>query len=75
MTLQSTLALAGGSIKSRRETCRQFRPRQQIGTETSGRREVGIPSILHALTIREIFLSQDQFRLPGDKLPDNRREV
>ena len=52
MTMQSILEQAGGSIKSRRETCR-LRPRQQIGTVTSGRREVGIPGILHGLTVRE----------------------
>ena len=46
MTMQSTLAQAGGSIKSRGETCRQLRLRQQIGIETIGRRAVGIPSIL-----------------------------
>ena len=39
--------------KESRETCRQPRPRQQIGFETIGRRAVGIPSILHGLTIRE----------------------
>ena len=55
MTMQSTLAQAGGSVKSRGESCRQLRPRQQIGIETSGRRAVGIPSILHGLTTREIF--------------------
>ena len=52
MTLQSTLAQAGGSVKSRGETCRQLRPRQQVGIETNGRRAVGIPSIPHGLTIR-----------------------
>ena len=34
-------------------TCRQLRPRQQIGTVTIGRREIGIPGILQGLTIRE----------------------
>ena len=53
--MQSTLAQAGGSRKSRGETCRQLRPRQQIGIETIGRRAVGIPSILHSLTIRDFF--------------------
>ena len=41
-------------IQSQRETCR-VRPRQQIGTLTIGRREVGILGIHHGLTIREIF--------------------
>ena len=41
--------------KESREICRQLRPRQQIGIETIGRRAVGIPSILHGLTIREYF--------------------
>ena len=50
MTIQS-----GGSIKSRRETCRQLRARQQIGTVTVGRREVGILGILHGLS--EFFLN------------------
>ena len=55
MTMQSTLAQAGGSVKSRGESCRQLRPHQQIGIETSGRRAVGIPSIIQGLTTREIF--------------------
>ena len=54
--MQSTLAQAGGSFKSRGETCRQLRPRQQIGIETIGRRAIWIPSILHGLTIRDFFL-------------------
>ena len=57
MTTQSTLAQAGGSMKSRGETCRQLRPRQQKGIETIGRRAVGLPSIFHGLTIREFFLT------------------
>ena len=48
-------AQAGGFMTSRGETCRQLRPRQQIGIETIGRRAVGIPSILHGLTVRWIF--------------------
>ena len=56
--MQSTLAQAAGSIDSRRESCRQLRPRQKIGIEVVGRRAVEIPSILHGLTIREHFLSQ-----------------
>ena len=47
MTAQSILEQAGGSTTSRRESCR-LRPRQQTGTVTIGRREVGI---LHGLTI------------------------
>ena len=53
MTMQSTLAQAVGSTKSRGETCRQRRPRLQPGIETIGRRAVVIPSILRGLTIRE----------------------
>ena len=59
--MQSTLAQTGGSKKSRGETCRQLRPRQQIGIETSGRRAIGIPSILHGLTIREFFRVRTSF--------------
>ena len=58
MTMHSTLEQAGGSLKSRRETCR-LRPRQQSGTVTIGRWEVGIPGILHGLTIVNWF---SQFR-------------
>ena len=54
-TAQSTLEQAGGPLKSRGETCRQLRPRQQIGIETIGRRAVGIPSIHHGLTIGDFF--------------------
>ena len=43
--------------ESQRETCRQLRPHQQIGTETIGRRGVGIRRILHDLTISEQFFS------------------
>ena len=75
MTVQSTLAQDGGSLKSCGETCRQLRPRQNWG-RTIGRWAGRIPSILHGLTIREIFSqSEDRFRLHGEKLPDNRREV
>ena len=57
MTIESILELAGCSvIQSHRETCR-IRPRQQIGTVTIGRREVGVLGILHGLKIREhVFL-------------------
>ena len=54
MTTQSILGHTGGSFNSSRETCR-LRPRQQIGTATIGRREVGIPGILHGLTICVFF--------------------
>ena len=76
MIIESILEPAGGSIiQSHRETYR-IRPRQQMGTVTIGRREVGILGILHGLKIREkIRRVKDQFRLPGDKLPDNRRGV
>ena len=47
-----------------------------IGTATSGRREVGIPGILHGLTVRVFFLNfKTSFGWPGDKLPNNRRRV
>ena len=72
MTMQSTLEQAGGSTKSHRETC--LRPRQQIGTVTIGRREVGIPGILHGLTIL-IFLNFSTSFGCREKLPVNRREV
>ena len=55
MTIQSILEQAGGSINSRRETCR-LRPRQQIGNATIVRQEAGILRIPHSLTIRENFL-------------------
>ena len=74
MTMQSTLAQAGGSCKSRGETCRQLRPRQQIAVETSGRRAVRIPSSFHGLTIRETFLSEfGPVSVDWRKIPDNRR--
>ena len=44
---------------------RRHRPRPRIGKATSKRQEVGILGILHGLTIRENFLSWDQFRLTG----------
>ena len=51
MTSESILEPKGGSvIQSHRETCRH-RPRQQIGTVTLGRREVGILGILHGREI------------------------
>ena len=76
MTTQSIPEQAGGSLNQRRETCRfrRHRPLQQIGTATVGRREVGIPGILHGLTIRFFFL-KTSFGWPGDKRPDNRRVV
>ena len=63
-----------------REIWRQFRPRQQIGIETIGRRAVGIPSMVKHTSWSDdswnIFLRvDDQFRVPGEKLPDNRRWV
>ena len=76
MTMQSILAQTGGSVKSRGETCRPLRPRQQIGIETIGRRAIGIPSFLHGLKICEKnSQSLDQFRLSGEKPPDNRLKM
>ena len=45
------------SINSTRETSRlrRHRPRPRIGKATVGRREVGIPGILHGLTILDVF--------------------
>ena len=76
MTVESILEPAGGSIiQSHRETCR-IRPRQQIGTVTVGRREVGILGILHGLKIREFFSGfRTSFGCREIQLPDNRREV
>ena len=74
-TFQSILQQAGGSITWRRRTCRlrRHRPRPQIGNATFGRQEVGIPGILHGLTILDFFRIRTSFGWPGDKLPDNRR--
>ena len=65
--MQSILERAGGSFNKRRETCRlrRHRLRPQIGKGTIGRQEVGIPGTLRRLTIRENFLSWDQFGLAG----------
>ena len=55
MTIEPIFGPAGGStIQSHRETCR-FRPRQQIGTVTIGRREAEIIGILRGLTIRDFL--------------------
>ena len=56
MTTRLTLKQVEGSTKGRWETCRQLRHRHHIGTEPTGRRAIGILSILHALMIREFFL-------------------
>ena len=78
--MPSILEQAGGSFNQRKETCRlrrhRPRPRQQIGTATIGRREVGIPGILHGLTHRDF----SQFLRPVSvgreiNFPDLRREV
>ena len=53
-TTRLTLKQAGGSTKSRGETCQQLRHR--IGTKPSGGRAIGILSILQALTSVKIFL-------------------
>ena len=75
MTMQSTLEQTGRSVKNRRETCR-LRRRQQIVTVTIGRRQVGIPGILHGLTIREIcfFSELGPISVTGGQVPDNKRE-
>ena len=74
--MHSILEQAGGSINQRGETCRlrRHRLRPRIGNATTGRQEVGIPGILHGLTIRDIFLNLRPVSVvSGDKLPDNRR--
>ena len=60
MTIQSILEQAGGSLNRRTETCR-LRPL------TIGRREVGVPGILHGLTIRETNSKlKTSFGWPGE---------
>ena len=49
---------AGGSTKSRGETCLQLRHRRQTGIKPNGRRAVGILSILQGLTVCETFFSE-----------------
>ena len=75
--MRSTLEQAGGSINQRGETCRlrRHRPRPRNGKATIGRQEVGIPGILHGLTVLEFFSDRTIFVWQGDKLPDNRRGV
>ena len=53
--MRSIFELAGGSISQRGETCRvrHHRPRPRLATATIGRQEVGIPGLLHGLTIRD----------------------
>ena len=51
-----TLKQDGRSTKCRGETCRQLRHRHRIGIKLTGRRAIGILSILQDLTICEIFL-------------------
>ena len=55
MTTPLTRKHVGGSTKGRGETCKQLRHRRQRGTKPSGRRAIGILSILQALTIGEVF--------------------
>ena len=66
MTTQLTRKQVGGSTKGRGETCRQLRQdrgptckqlrhRRQHGTKPSGRRAIGILSILQALTTGDFF--------------------
>ena len=52
-TTRLTPQQAGGSTKSRGETCRHLRHRHHIGIEPIGRRAVGILSILQGLTMSE----------------------
>ena len=54
-TTQLTRKQVGGSTNSRGETCKQLRQDRQRGAKPSGRRAIGILSILQALTIDEFF--------------------
>ena len=54
-TTRLTLKEAGGSTKSRGETCRQLRHRRQRGIRPIGRRAIGILSILQVLTSGDFF--------------------
>ena len=67
----------GDTIHSRGETCRQRRPHRRTGIKPTGRRAIGIRSILQDLTIGGNFfpLSRRWFRLLGEKPPANRRGV
>ena len=75
MTTRLTLKQVEGSTKGRGETCRQLRQgrgptcrqlrhRRQRGTKPSGRRAIGILSILQALTIGDFFSELGQFQFP-----------
>ena len=54
-TTRLALKQAGGSRKSRMESCRQLRHRRQTGIKPIGRRAIGILSSLQALTICVFF--------------------
>ena len=70
------LKQAGGSTKSRGEICRQLCCRRQTGIKPTGRRAIGILSILQGLTIFEFFLRvRTSFGCLEKKPPDNRRGV
>ena len=74
ITMQSTRKQVGGSTEGRGETCRQLRPRQQIGIESIGRRTVGMHSSWSDDSLKKKSQSWDQFRLTGENFPDYRRE-
>ena len=87
MTTPLTRKLVGGSADSRRETCRhlgqdcgptckKLRHRRQRGTKPSGRRAIGILSILQSLTTGEYFSELGQVSVALRKNPPaNRRRV
>ena len=73
-----TQTQVGGSTDSREETCRhlrqarrptckQLRHRHRRGTKPSGRRTIGILSILQVLTSADFSHGWDRFRLLGEK--------
>ena len=53
--------------QARRPTCKQLRHRHRRGTKPSGRRTIGILSILQVLTSADFSHSWDRFRLLGEK--------
>ena len=56
-------------------TCRQLRHRRQIGTESTGRRAIGILSILQTLTVGDFFSELGLVSVAWRKPPANRRGV
>ena len=65
LTTSLTRTQVGDSTDSRLETCRQLRQDRQHGTNLSGRRAIGILSILQALTVGEFFSELGQVPTEG----------